>query len=169
MTVMQVLAALSIKACLFPFKPSRMAFKHFLYLTAVFICYCLIFPAYVHVLPPSHSRYRNPVPQENPSCQSVLQCCLMALFLQEDVVNRVWACYLALDDPYYTLLSQLYVENDLYENVRIQFDMSPTTFERYRKKALHLIIEYTKSPLSVGELITGSSGKIHKPQNRAPA
>ena len=56
----------------------------------------------------------------------------------------------------------------MYENVRIQFDMSPTTFERYRKKALHLIIEYTKSPLSVGELITGSSGKIHKPQNRAP-
>lgn len=67
------------------------------------------------------------------------------------------------------MLSQLYVENDLYENVRIQFDMSPTTFERYRKKALHLIIEYTNSPLSVGELITGSSGKIHKPQNRAPA
>ncbi len=94
---------------------------------------------------------------------------LTELSNQEDVVNRVWACYLALDDPYYTLLSQLYVENDLYENVRIQFDMSPTTFERYRKKALHLIIEYTKSPLSVGELITGSSGKIHKPQKRAPA
>lgn len=94
---------------------------------------------------------------------------LTELSNQEDMVNRVWACYLALDDPYYTLLSQLYVENDLYENVRIQFDMSPTTFERYRKKALHLIIEYTKSPLSVGELITGSSGKIHKPQKRAPA
>ena len=45
----------------------------------------------------------------------------------------------------------------------------PTAEERYRKKALHLIIEYTNSPLSVGELITGSSGKIHKPQNRAPA
>lgn len=85
---------------------------------------------------------------------------LTELSNQEDMVNRVWACYLALDDPYYTLLSQLYVENDLYENVRIQFDMSPTTFERYRKKALHLIIEYTKSPLSVGELITGSSGKF---------
>lgn len=94
---------------------------------------------------------------------------LTELSYQEDLVNRVWACFLALDDPYYTLLSQLYVENDLYENVRIQFDMSPTTFERYRKKALHLIIEYTNSPLSVGELITGSSGKIHKPQNRAPA
>ena len=87
---------------------------------------------------------------------------LTELSYQEDLVNRVWACFLALDDPYYTLLSQLYVENDLYENVRIQFDMSPTTFERYRKKALHLIIEYIRSPLSVGEL-------IHKPQNRAPA
>ena len=72
---------------------------------------------------------------------------LTELSNQEDMVNRVWACYLALDDPYYTLLSQLYVENDLYENVRIQFDMSPT----------------------VGELIAGSAGKIHKPQNRAPA
>lgn len=37
---------------------------------------------------------------------------LTELSNQEDVVNRVWACYLALDDPYYTLLSQLYVEND---------------------------------------------------------
>ena len=57
-TVMQVLAALSIKACLFPFKPSRMAFKHFLYLTAVFICYCLIFPAYVHVLPATQNVFK---------------------------------------------------------------------------------------------------------------
>ena len=62
---------------------ARVIFKDFLYLTAVFIGYCLIFPAYVHVFPPFHSRYRNPVPQENPSCQSVLQCCLTALFLQE--------------------------------------------------------------------------------------
>ena len=57
---------------------------------------------------------------------------------------------------------------DILNNVNVD-KVTPTTFERYRKKALHLIIEYTKSPLSVGELITGSSGKIHKPQNRAPA
>lgn len=84
------------------------------------------------------------------------------------MINRVWACFLALDDPYYTMLNQLYVENDLYEAVRQQFDMSPTTFERHRKKALTLIAEYVDSQLSVSEIMSMSHSNKPKLNSRAP-
>lgn len=87
---------------------------------------------------------------------------------QEYMINRVWACFLALDDPYYTMLNQLYVENDLYEAVRQQFDMSPTTFERHRKKALTLIAEYVDSQLSVSEIMSMSHSNKPKLNSRAP-
>ena len=87
---------------------------------------------------------------------------------QEYMINRVWACFLALDDPYYTMLNQLYVENDLYEAVRQQFDMSPTTFERHRKKALTLIAEYVDSQLSVSEIMRMSHSNKPTLNSRAP-
>lgn len=87
---------------------------------------------------------------------------------QEYMINRVWACFLALDDPYYTMLNQLYVENDLYEAVRQQFDMSPTTFERHRKKALTLIAEYVDSQLSVSEIMSMSHSNKPTLNSRAP-
>ena len=87
---------------------------------------------------------------------------------QEYMINRVWACFLALDDPYYTMLNQLYVENDLYEAVRQQIDMSPTTFERHRKKALTLIAEYVDSQLSVSEIMSMSHSNKPTLNSRAP-
>lgn len=87
---------------------------------------------------------------------------------QEYMINRVWACFLALDDPYYTMLNQLYVENDLYEAVRQSFDMSPTTFERHRKKALTLIAEYVDSQLSVSEIMSMSHSNKPTLNSRAP-
>lgn len=66
------------------------------------------------------------------------------------------------------MLNQLYVENDLYEAVRQQFDMSPTTFERHRKKALTLIAEYVDSQLSVSEIMSMSHSNKPKLNSRAP-
>lgn len=72
---------------------------------------------------------------------------------QEDSINRVWACFHALDDPYYSILYALYVENQLYQTVEDSFDVSHKTFEKYRQQGIELLIRFYDSGESIADLM----------------
>lgn len=72
---------------------------------------------------------------------------------REDTVSRVWACLQALDEPYYTILHALYEEKQLYQAVESSFGESHMSFEKCRKGAIALLIQYYESGQSVADLI----------------
>lgn len=92
-----------------------------------------------------------------------MQCDVSTLIQKEEEVNRVWSCFLALPDPYYTILHQLYVENELYEAVMKQFDMPQSTFDRYLKKGLAHIMENFDTGLTLSEIMNDA----HKEKKKA--
>ena len=75
------------------------------------------------------------------------ELCRLLLYLsnQEELINKVWAGYLILNRPYYTVIKKLYVENGAYYPVQQEVNLSASQFERYRKKGIQDIIEYAKS------------------------
>lgn len=97
---------------------------------------------------------------------------MWALSDQEDRINRVWACFCVLDDPYYTILDSLYVKNGLYETVEKDSDMSHKTFEKYRKEGIHLLVQFYESDESAVELMKNhylKQNPSHKQKRMAPA
>lgn len=74
------------------------------------------------------------------------------LIMEETSVVRVWMCYLALGEPYGTILNQLYVRNQLYSAVLSESGMSHGTFERTRKSAIELIMKFYNSGESISKL-----------------
>lgn len=83
---------------------------------------------------------------------------MCALTGQEEMINRIWACFYALDDPYYSILQQLYVENQLYQAVESSFDVSHKTFEKYRQHGLALIVGFYESGVSIADLMCRHQG-----------
>lgn len=92
-----------------------------------------------------------------------MQCDVITLVQKEEEINRVWSCFLALPDPYYTILHQLYVENELYETVMRQFEMPQSTFDRYLKKGLSHIMENFDTGLTLSEIMNDA----HKEKKKA--
>ena len=78
---------------------------------------------------------------------------LWQLSEMEEGVIRAWSCFLALPDPYYGILKSLYVENQLYQAVEMEFDHSHKTFECYRKRAMQTLIQYYESDMSAAQLL----------------
>lgn len=78
---------------------------------------------------------------------------MWALSEQEETISRVWACFYALDDPYYSILQALYVENQLYQAVENSFDISHKTFEKYRQHGISLIMGFYESGESIADLM----------------
>lgn len=72
---------------------------------------------------------------------------------QEKMVNRVWACFRALEEPYYSILHRMYVENQLYQAVEAGFGMSHKTFEKHRRQGIELVIWYYESGADIAELM----------------
>lgn len=64
---------------------------------------------------------------------------------EKNIINRVWAGFLILDSPYYTIMNRLYVEKGLYFTVQQELNMSQSQFERHRKKAIRKIKDYAES------------------------
>lgn len=61
------------------------------------------------------------------------------LVKEEEIIQRVWTCFYALDEPYYSILYALYVEQQLYKTVEAEYRWSHRIFERDRKKGIMLI------------------------------
>ena len=71
----------------------------------------------------------------------------------ENEINRVWNCFVALEDPYFTILLSLYVKGEKYEIVEKNFGMSHKSFEKYRSEAMTLLRKYYESDDTAADLI----------------
>lgn len=78
---------------------------------------------------------------------------MYVLVQEEDRITRVWACYHALEDPYYSILRKLYVEGQLYQAVEKEVAMSHRIFEENRQNAVVQVIQFYKSEKSVSDLM----------------
>lgn len=76
---------------------------------------------------------------------------------EEDSISRLWACFYALNDPFYSILNALYVENQLYQAVENNFDMSHKTFEKYRQRGIELLLLFYNSDESIAKLMRSYS------------
>ncbi|NLK77539.1 MAG: hypothetical protein GX284_07510 [Clostridiales bacterium] len=86
---------------------------------------------------------------------------------EEDSISRLWACFYALNDPFYSILNALYVENQLYQAVENNFDMSHKTFEKYRQRGIELLLLFYNSDESIAKLMRSySKEKTDKRQGR---
>ena len=74
------------------------------------------------------------------------------LIEEEISIVRVWMCYLALGEPYATILDKVYVQKQLYTATELESDMAHSTFERKRQKGIKLIMKYYNSGKSASEL-----------------
>lgn len=88
---------------------------------------------------------------------------------EEAMVRRVWACFHVLDNPYYSILHALYVENQLYMAVESSFDMSHKTFEKYRRDGINLLIRFYESNETIPELMRKYRNKNKMQKRRKKA
>lgn len=72
---------------------------------------------------------------------------------EEERINRIWACFHALQEPYYSILYELYVEAQLYEAVESSFQMSHKTFEKQRQFGIRSIMQFYESGMCISELM----------------
>ena len=86
---------------------------------------------------------------------------------QMEEINRIWACFHVLDDPYYTILHALYVENQLYTAVETDFGYSHKTFEKHRREGVELIMNFYESGDSIPDLMRKYRKKSSKGKNAA--
>lgn len=81
---------------------------------------------------------------------------LYEMIREEICIERVWQCYLLLGEPYFTILTDLYVKNEKYIIVEQESGYSRQVFEGYRKNGIELILEFYNSSKSAAELAEGS-------------
>ena len=72
---------------------------------------------------------------------------------KEEDINRVWQAYLCLEDPYYRILTELYVNNRLYADVEQSSGMSHRIFEQNRKQGIQQIKDLYQSDTNISILL----------------
>lgn len=85
--------------------------------------------------------------------QEVSNVIMWNLILQEERIERVWHAYLALDDPYYSIVDKMYVHGEKYEAVEKESGYSRQVFEKYRKEAIRLIVLFYNSDKTDADLM----------------
>lgn len=85
---------------------------------------------------------------------------------EEDSISRLWACFYALNDPFYSILNALYVENQLYQAVENNFDMSHKTFEKYRQRGIELLLLFYNSDESIAKLMRSYRERTNERQKK---
>ncbi|MGN1155127.1 MAG: hypothetical protein ACI4TK_03015 [Agathobacter sp.] len=96
----------------------------------------------------TYEKYRIVLEQRKRDYQSMV----FDLIEEEMSIVRVWMCYLALGEPYATILDKVYVQKQLYSATELESDMAHSTFERKRQEGIKLIIKYYDSGKSASEL-----------------
>jgi len=71
---------------------------------------------------------------------------------KEAAVDRVWQCYMILAEPYFSILTEMYVKDQKYEVAEAQSGYSHTVFEKHRKRGINLVLELYNSGKSMSEL-----------------
>lgn len=98
-------------------------------------------------------QYNHQICNQNEEIRKIM----WELVEEEDSISRLWACFYALNDPYYSILSALYVENQLYQTVENSFEMSHKTFEKYRRRGIELLLLFYNSDESIAKLMRSCS------------
>lgn len=77
---------------------------------------------------------------------------LYGLIQKEEAVDRVWQCYMVLAEPYYSILTEMYVKDQKYEVAEATSGYSRQAFEKHRKRGVDLVLELYNSKKSMNEL-----------------
>lgn len=85
---------------------------------------------------------------------------------EEESINRIQACFRALQDKEYLYLDRLYVQHTPYKIVESESGVSHKTFERTRAGAVNRIITLYNSDLSNQEIIRQSKRKQRKKKKK---
>ena len=96
----------------------------------------------------TYEKYRIVLEQRKKDYQDIV----FNLIEEEISIVRVWMCYLALGEPYATILDKVYVQKQLYTATEQESDMAHSTFERKRQEGIKLIMKYYNSGKSAAEL-----------------
>ena len=91
-----------------------------------------------------------------------LRALMWALVEERERISRIWACFLAMDYPYYEILSRLYVRGELYEDAAKEMRMSTTTFERARRRAVDRLIAIYQGGEPAAEMMRPRAGRAKK-------
>lgn len=71
---------------------------------------------------------------------------------QEDMIERVWQCFLALEEPYFSILEAIYVKQEKYEVVLEESGLSNQPFNEKRRHGIEAIIMLYNSDFSMHQL-----------------
>ncbi len=89
------------------------------------------------------------------------------LIRQEEIILRVWRCFLALDEPYFSILNRIYVKKELYHTVQTESGVTLEPFEKRRKRGIETILQLYKSNIS--DEMLSSLGNRPKKQFKSAA
>ena len=93
--------------------------------------------------------YQNELYRRNAEIREMM----WALSQEEQSINRVWACFHVLEEPYYDIIRRLYVVGELYQTVEHESGLTHSYFDKKRMEGLQLIIEYYESGESISNLM----------------
>lgn len=93
--------------------------------------------------------YQNELYRRNAEIREMM----WALSQEEQSINRVWACFHVLEEPYYDILRRLYVVGELYQTVEHESGLTHSYFDKKRTEGLQLIIAYYESGESISNLM----------------
>lgn len=93
--------------------------------------------------------YQNELYRRNAEIREMM----WALSQEEQSINRVWACFHVLEEPYYDILRRLYVVGELYQTVEHESGLTHSYFDKKRMEGLQLIIAYYESGESISNLM----------------
>ena len=93
--------------------------------------------------------YQNELYRRNAEIREMM----WALSQEEQLINRVWACFHVLEEPYYDILRRLYVVGELYQTVEHESGLTHSYFDKKRMEGLQLIIAYYESGESISNLM----------------
>ena len=89
--------------------------------------------------------------------QKEIRLRLCELSRESEEILRLWDCFLALPEPYYGILHELYVEKKLYTEVEAGLRFGHSRFERTRKEGLELAVYMFNSGNDGLELMRAAS------------
>lgn len=93
--------------------------------------------------------YQNELYRRNAEIREMM----WALSQEEQSINRVWACFHVLEEPFYDIIRRLYVVGELYQTVEHESGLTHSYFDKKRMEGLLLIIEYYESGESISNLM----------------
>lgn len=93
--------------------------------------------------------YQNELYRRNAEIREMM----WALSQEEQSINRVWACFHVLEEPYYDIIRRLYVVGELYQTVEHESGLTHSYFDKKRMEGLQLIIAYYESGESISNLM----------------